>query len=103
MIVSGTDGLPIPAFGLHDEMRLLSVVGIPNLAIIQSATRNAAKAWHLEDQLGTLEQGRTADLLVLAGDPLLDIAQTKNIWRIIKSGVVYNPENLIQQEALSSQ
>ena len=103
MIVSGTDGLPLPAFGLHDELRLLSEAGIPPLAVIQSATRNPAKAWRLQDQVGTLQQGRAADLLILDGDPLLDIAQTRNIWRVVKSGVVYNPEDLMRQEGLPRQ
>ena len=103
MIVSGTDGLPLPAFGLHDELRLLSEAGIPTNAIIQSATRNAARAWRLEDQIGTLEQGRAADLLILNGDPLLDIAQTKNIWRIVKSGVVYSPVDLMRPDDLAGQ
>jgi imidazolonepropionase-like amidohydrolase len=103
IIVSGTDGLPLPAFGLHDELRLLWEAGIPPLAVIQSATRNAAKAWRMQDQIGTLEQGRAADLLILDGDPLLDIAQTRNIWRVVKSGTVYNPEELMRQEALSSE
>jgi imidazolonepropionase-like amidohydrolase len=102
MIVSGTDGLPLPAFGLHDELLLLSQAGIPPLAVIQSATRNSAKAWSLQDQIGTLEQGRAADLLILNGDPLLDVTQTKNIWRIVKSGVVYNPKDLIRQASRSN-
>ena len=97
MLVSGTDGLPLPAFGLHDELRLLSEAGIPPLAVIQSATRNAAKAWRMQDQLGTLEQGRAADMLILDGNPLRDIGETKNIWRVVKSGVVYDPQELLRQ------
>jgi imidazolonepropionase-like amidohydrolase len=96
MVVAGTDGLLIPAFGLQEEMRLLVEAGLPSLAALQSATRNAAKAWNLQDQLGTLQQGKKADLVILSGDPLVDIAQTINIWRIIKSGIAYSPEELLQ-------
>lgn len=97
MVVAGTDGLPIPGFGLQEEMRLLVEAGIPSQEAIKSATLNASKAWRLQDRIGTLQQGKTADLVILAGDPLADITQTTNIWRVIKGGIVYNPENLLKQ------
>jgi imidazolonepropionase-like amidohydrolase len=97
MVVAGTDGLPIPAFGLHEEVRLLIEAGLPPMAGLQSATRSAATAWHVQDQIGILQKGHAADLLILAGDPLLDITQTKNIWRVIQSGFVYDPEELLNQ------
>jgi len=98
MLVAGTDGLPIPGFGMQEELRLLAEAGIPTLAAIQSATRNAAIAWRWQDRIGTVQQGKAADLVILAGDPVVDITQTRNIWRVIKGGVVHDPEILLASE-----
>jgi len=96
LIVAGTDGFPIAGFGLQEELRLLVEAGIQTLDAIQSATHNAAIAWRWQDRIGTLQQGKAADLVILAGDPLADITHTANIWRVIKAGVVYNPEVLLR-------
>ena len=96
MLVAGTDGLPIPGFGLQEEMRLLVEAGIPSQVAIRSATHHASNAWQLQDQIGTLQHGKVADLVILDGDPLVDIAQTKNIWRVIKSGNVHDPYDLLK-------
>lgn len=95
MLVAGTDGVPVPGFGLQEELRLLVEAGVPAEAALQSATRNAAIAWKWQDRIGTIEAGRAADLLVLEGDPLADIGQTARIWRVVSSGVAYDPADLL--------
>jgi imidazolonepropionase-like amidohydrolase len=96
VLVAGTDGLPIPGFGMQEELRLLVEAGVPPLAALQAATRNAAAAWRRGDEFGTLEAGKAADLVILRGDPLADITQTTNIGHVVKAGVVFDPAELLE-------
>lgn len=95
MLVAGTDGMPVPGFGLQEEMRLLEEAGVPPMVVLQSATRNPAAAWHRLDRIGTLEPGRAADLLILEADPLQEVANSKKIWRVMKGGLLYDPASLL--------
>jgi imidazolonepropionase-like amidohydrolase len=99
MLVAGTDGLPIPGFGMQEELRLLVEAGVPPMAALQAATRNAALAWRCADEYGTVEAGKAADLVILGGDPLVDITQTANIWRVVRAGVVLSPAELLEAAA----
>ena len=47
-----------------------------------------------EDDLGTLEVGKLADIVLLDANPLEDIKNTQSIWRVIKGGFVFDPEEL---------
>ncbi len=58
----------------------------PMDAII-AATRNGAEALGLEDQLGTIEEGKLADVIVVAGNPLADLSALKRVNVVIKGGV----------------
>ena len=95
VLLAGTDGVPIHGFGLQEELRLLVEAGIPPMAALQAATRNAAGAFHWEDRVGTIERGKFADLVILNGDPLRDIGNTREIWRVVQGGVVYEREKLL--------
>ena len=96
MLVAGTDGLPIPGFGVQEEMRLLVDAGIPPAEAILAATRNAARAWGQEGRFGVLAPGRAADLVILEADPLADITNTRRIWRVMKSGTLHDPAELLR-------
>ena len=90
-IVAGTDGLfsrdSLPT--IHRELELLvTKAGLTPLAAITSATRNGARAIGIEKTYGTLEVGKTADLLLLAGNPADDIRNTRRIRVVVKSGFV---------------
>ncbi|MEE2665570.1 MAG: amidohydrolase family protein [Myxococcota bacterium] len=64
-------------------------VGIPPLDVIRWGTRNGAELMDMGDQLGTIEPGKLADLLVVDGDPIVDIAclqQSDNLLAIVKGG-----------------
>ncbi len=56
--------------------------------VIQAATRNAAQHLGKLDELGTLEAGKLADLIIVEGDPLMDITVMHNIEVVIKGGKV---------------
>ena len=88
-IVAGTDGLLIPRDslpGIHRELELLVGAGLTPMQALLSATGNAARALGVEGERGTLAPGRAADLLLLQGDPTLDIRNTRRIRHILKGG-----------------
>jgi imidazolonepropionase-like amidohydrolase len=49
------------------------------------------------DDLGTLEAGKIADVLIVDGDPLVDINATRNVVTVIKDGVHYDPQELLDR------
>ncbi len=63
--------------------------GMPEMAAIQSATVNAARLLGVEGKLGSIEPGKIADVVAVAGDPLEDIAELTRVTFVMKDGVVY--------------
>jgi len=78
-----------PGFGLHDELALLVDAGLSPLAALQAATRNAADFMGQLDRRGTIEVGKTADLVLLDKDPLADIHNTRSIQAVVLSGKLH--------------
>ena len=91
-LLAGTDRLPGAA--LHWELELLTRAGIPPLEVLRIATQQAAEAVGAADDLGTLEPGKFADIVLLDANPLEDIKNTQAIWRVLKGGWVFDPEEL---------
>lgn len=98
VVVPSTDVGPTPApgFALHRELSLHVRAGIPAADVLQNATKVAANLLGKPD-LGTLEPGKLADVLVIDGDPLADISATRRVRTVIKAGVVYEPEAILNQ------
>lgn len=80
----GNFELGIPMY----EIEMMSKAGMTPMQIITASTLNAAHVANLEKELGTLEKGKTADLLILAGDPLKDINALKQIKTVIHQGKI---------------
>ena len=79
-----------PGYSLHDEMALfVSELGMTPGEVIERATRRSAKFLGLADQIGTVEEGKIADLVLLDANPLDDIHNTKRISAVILRGTVY--------------
>ena len=74
-----------PGSSLHDELKLLVQAGLSPLQALQAATLNAAKFMKRSD-LGTVEVGKLADLVLLDADPLLDIGNTIRIRAVLFDG-----------------
>jgi len=87
-IAIGTDyPFSPPSMPFH-EFELLSDAGIPNLDLIVAATKNSAAAIDREADLGTLEVGKIADVIVVAGDPLADIGAMMAVESVILGGEI---------------
>ncbi len=87
-IIAGTDAGIMPGLSLHYEMQMLVDAGIPPMKAIQGATLWGAESIGQQKDLGSIEPGKLADITVIEGNPLNDIAATKNIRMVIKDGKV---------------
>ncbi len=86
-ISAGTDAPAVPyGLGMHAELALLTLAGVPNDQVLRIATAQAALALGLEDQVGTLEAGKLADFFIVDGDPLQRIEDTRRITAVVKGG-----------------
>jgi imidazolonepropionase-like amidohydrolase len=92
-IMSGTDipnfGL-IPGTSLHHELELLVKAGINPLNVIKIATSNAAEALGILDDVGTIEAGKQADMIILNANPIRNIRNIGAIEGVIEDGQVFN-------------
>ena len=70
------------------EIELMQEAGMTPMQIIVAATRNAARVCNLDRELGTLEPGKVADVLVVDGDPLQDIRALTQVRLVIHNGVI---------------
>ncbi|MFN8582056.1 MAG: amidohydrolase family protein [Gemmatimonadaceae bacterium] len=97
-LTAGTDmsnPWTVPGASFHRELQLLSAAGIPNLEVLRIATRNGAWSLGLETEIGSVAVGKVADLVVLTGDPVQDIQNTRRIAYVVQGGVVSTPEALL--------
>ncbi len=62
--------------------------------VLVAATRNAAKAIGQSERLGTVEAGKLADLIVVDGDPLRDLARMAHLELVVKNGVPIDPRTI---------
>ncbi len=87
----------VPGFSLHRELALFAEAGVPNSRILQLATRVAAEVLRQEGDIGTIARGKRADLVILGADPLANITNTRSVERVIKDGVEYEPQPLLER------
>lgn len=88
-MVLGTDAgndFNFYGYSLHEEMQLMQMGGMDPLNIIKMGTLNAAIMMHVDDSLGSIEEGKLADMLLLEKNPLEDISNTLAIEAVIKNG-----------------
>jgi imidazolonepropionase-like amidohydrolase len=92
---TGTDIWQIPT-GVHMEMEELVAAGLTPLQAIQAATGGAAKILGAEQDLGTIEPGKWADLVILDADPVADIRNTRRIWAVFQAGRQLDREAIVR-------
>jgi imidazolonepropionase-like amidohydrolase len=88
-IMAGTDSAApyvVPGFALHEELGLLVRAGLTPIQALQAATKNTAEFLGKLETQGTIENGKMADLVLLDGDPLADIANIKKIRSVFLRG-----------------
>jgi imidazolonepropionase-like amidohydrolase len=88
-VVAGTDE-GIPGHSVHREIELYVEAGLTPLQALQAATIVPARAMKLDAELGTIERGKRADLVVLDADPLEDIRNVRRVRWTISDGRMYD-------------
>lgn len=95
--VAGTDTPVhplIPGFALQAELEQLVAIGLTPIQAIAAATGNAAEAAGKDKDVGTIAEGKVADLLLLSSDPTVDIRNTRSIEMIVLRGRLLNRASL---------
>lgn len=98
-ILAGTDSPGIarlPGVSLGDELALLVHAGLSPMAALQSATSEPARFLGTSDSLGTVEEGKLADLVLLEADPLVDIRNVHRVYGVFLDGR-YLPRPVLDQ------
>ncbi|MEZ4416748.1 MAG: amidohydrolase family protein [Gemmatimonadota bacterium] len=88
-IGAGTDtpiGFSVPGYSLHNELDMLVRAGLPPIEALRAATVRPAEFFGLQDEMGTVEQGRLADLVLLSANPLEDITNTRRVEAVVTKG-----------------
>jgi imidazolonepropionase-like amidohydrolase len=96
-ILAGTDtggANLIPGAALHDELALLVDAGVTELDALRAATFNAARFFNLEVSSGSVDRGKTADLVILDANPLVDIGNTRRIRSVMVRGKLIERKRL---------
>ncbi len=90
-LIAGTDAgnlpLLIPGYSLHQELKILKEIGIPTYEVLKMTTINSALAMNKENEFGTVEVGKRADLLLLNANPLLNLNNLQNKAGVMVRGV----------------
>jgi len=100
LLVAGTDptgsGGVIPGYSNQRQMELLVEAGFSPLEAIRVATLNGARYLGREARIGTIEVGKQADLVLIAGDPSTVIADVRKVDTVFRAGIGYDPARLIE-------
>ena len=86
----------LPGFGNQREIELLVEAGFTPTAAIQIGTQNGARFLGRDRDIGTLAVGKRADLILVKGDPAVQIADIENVEVVFKDGAGYDSKALIE-------
>jgi Tol biopolymer transport system component len=97
-VTAGSDA-PLTPFGmgLHAELALLVDLGLQPFQVMKMATLEAARALGIDHELGSIEPGKMADLVIVGGDPLRDISDAVQVRTVLQNGHSYTIEQLLDQ------
>ena len=98
IVIAGTDS-PINPYALayHTELEHFIDSGLTPYEVMQTATLRAAEALGEGANLGSIEAGKLADLVIVSGDPLADIRNARRVRTVIKNGEVHTLESLLKR------
>lgn len=98
-IVAGTDeptpGV-VPGFSMHRELELLVQAGVTPMRAIQAATRTAAEFLGRRSELGTIEAGKLADIMIVDGEPHRRIGDIRQVRTVFRNGVAIDPSEVLK-------
>jgi imidazolonepropionase-like amidohydrolase len=98
MLVVGTDptgaGDVVPGYANQRALQLLVEMGLSAEQAVEVATRNGATYLERADEIGTVEAGKRADLVLMRGDPSVDPETFRRMTLVFKDGVGYDSERL---------
>lgn len=98
LLLAGTQlnqgAIGTPGLLLHDELQIFVEAGLSPFEALKTATVNPAKFMKREKDLGTIEEGKLADLILLDANPLEDISNTRRINAVVTNGRLLTRENL---------
>lgn len=86
----------LPGFSLWREMELFGEAGLKPMDILKAATVNGAYSLGRSDQIGSIESGKLADFVFLNADPIENISNVRSVYRVVKGGVVYDPQEVLK-------
>lgn len=95
---AGTDtpiGVAVPGFSLHSELDMLVRAGLSPIEALATATVRPAEWFSLQDEMGTIDTGKRADLVLLDANPLDDINNTRSIDTVVSKGKAYSKTELL--------
>ena len=92
-LVVGTDQT-VPGHSVHRAMELFVEAGFTPMEALQSATIVPARAMKVDKEVGTIEPGKRADLVILGGNPLENISNVRKTERVMQGGVLYDCASL---------
>jgi len=101
MLIAGSDAgnlLVIHGPTIQHELELWVKAGIPPATALQAATYNAAKVLRADGQMGIIQPGRDANLVLLDGDPVEDISNTEHIYSVMFRGERIDRTELFKQD-----
>ncbi len=87
-LITGTDE-GIPAYSVYREIELYAKAGFTNMEALQASTKTAAQAMRVLNDVGTIEKGKRADLLVLDANPLENISNIRTVRYVMKDGKMF--------------
>lgn len=96
-IICGTDagiGITVPGFSIHDELELYRQAGLSNFEVLQTATVNPIQVHDFMSDLGTVESGKFANLLLVDRNPLEDLETLKTPSLVFVAGKRFEPKTL---------
>jgi imidazolonepropionase-like amidohydrolase len=86
----------VPGHTLHREIELYVKAGLTPLEAIQAATITPARVMKVENEVGTIEPGKRADLIILDGDPLQNISNIRKVRFVMTQGRLFDCAKLWQ-------
>ncbi|MEJ0056872.1 MAG: amidohydrolase family protein [Bacteroidota bacterium] len=88
--VPGTDAFP--GFMLHHELELYAKAGVSNAEVLKKATYTSALVAGKDSELGSIEVGKKANLILVDGDPVKNISDIRKVELTVKGGRLYDPK-----------